>query len=247
VWSCETGCSCEGNEKYLADDGCNGCSCDPDLGGFFCTEGGCDARCPIPDLDVVCFDNPIWARATYTAHEPCCRFACAAAAPADWSVHASLGECEGSCANGFGDCNGDPTDGCETSLSDPNNCGSCGHVCAYPHAGAECLDFTCRLASCDSGYGDCDGANSDGCEVDLTSDPNHCWACGRSCPSINGAGVCFEGECAISCSAGYDDCNGDAADGCEVEIESDPNNCGNCGDVCQGPSPVCVGGSCGIE
>jgi hypothetical protein len=32
-----------------------------------------------------------------------------------------------------------------------------------------------------------------------------------------------------SCSSGFADCNGNGADGCEVDLARDPNNCGSCG------------------
>src|SRR5690554_4785255 len=34
------------------------------------------------------------------------------------------------CKVGFGDCNANLSDGCETSLSDPDSCGACGKVCS---------------------------------------------------------------------------------------------------------------------
>lgn len=56
-----------------------------------------------------------------------------------------------------------------------------------------------------------------------------------------GAGECLEGTA---------DCNGDPADGCEVSLKSDPNNCGACGTVCQGGGgvpPVCSFGECKLD
>jgi hypothetical protein len=154
-----------------------------------------------------------------------------------------------SCDSGYGDCDGVRSNGCEANLDlSLIDCGACGNVCSWINGQGICYGGGCMWQNCIEGFADCNGdMEGDGCEVDLANDPNHCWACGQVCPSINGDGVCIEGNCATSCNAGYDDCNRNAADGCEVDIESDPNNCGNCGDVCQGPSPVCVGGSCGIE
>lgn len=42
----------------------------------------------------------------------------------------SAASCDWECAGGFGDCNGDPGDGCEAELtSDPLNCGTCTMAC----------------------------------------------------------------------------------------------------------------------
>ena len=52
---------------------------------------------------------------------------------------------------------------------------------------------------------------------------------------------CSEGSC-ISCNGSYRDCDGDPLNGCEVDTDTDPNNCGSCGNVCSGG--VCSNGSC---
>lgn len=42
------------------------------------------------------------------------------------------------CPTNRADCNKDPSDGCETDLTQPQNCGGCGHVC-LACAGAKCV------------------------------------------------------------------------------------------------------------
>jgi len=69
------------------------------------------------------------------------------------------------CALGERDCNGDSTDGCETDLSTPSNCGSCGNVCAFVNASAACTASLCTLSNCDVGFSDCDSDPSNGCET----------------------------------------------------------------------------------
>jgi hypothetical protein len=61
------------------------------------------------------------------------------------------GICTFECAEGFGDCNGDPTDGCETSLKiHPGNCGACGNACDVA-AGQPCIEGKCLTTACDAG------------------------------------------------------------------------------------------------
>ncbi|MBN9164781.1 MAG: hypothetical protein BGO98_09200 [Myxococcales bacterium 68-20] len=59
------------------------------------------------------------------------------------------GRCESSCKAGWGDCNGNRYDGCETRItSDPKNCGGCGIVCDGI-AGQACVDGRCMVEPCD--------------------------------------------------------------------------------------------------
>ena len=83
---------------------------------------------------------------------------------------------------------------------------------------------------CSPGTDDCDGDRSNGCEVDLETDPMHCGECGIACagPDCD----CVDGELDSVCPAQRADCNGDATDGCEVDIGTDSANCGACGSVC---------------
>ena len=59
------------------------------------------------------------------------------------------GRCDWSCNAGWGDCNGNRDDGCETNISsDPKNCGGCGIVCDGI-AGQACVDGRCMVEPCD--------------------------------------------------------------------------------------------------
>jgi len=60
------------------------------------------------------------------------------------------GLCALECAPGFTDCNGDPSDGCETNTSaDPNHCGACNHACDVA-AGQPCIEGKCLMVPCGS-------------------------------------------------------------------------------------------------
>jgi hypothetical protein len=53
----------------------------------------------------------------------------------------SLGSCGiGACSAGYADCNNNPADGCETSITTDTNCGGCGNVCA---PGKSCVSGSC--------------------------------------------------------------------------------------------------------
>src|SRR5205823_821389 len=68
-----------------------------------------------------------------------CGNVCASAANAATSC--SAGACALTCATGFAECDGDPSNGCETSTTTAANCGSCGNVCpSVANATSTCSD-----------------------------------------------------------------------------------------------------------
>src|SRR5207248_2918111 len=90
----------------------------------------------------------------------------------------SGGQCNGACAAGFSDCNGDKlNDGCETATgTDVANCGSCGHACSAAHGVPTCMNGVCQI-SCSPGFGDCDNDAATGCETPFNTNGN-CGGCG---------------------------------------------------------------------
>ena len=54
---------------------------------------------------------------------------------------------------------------------------------------------------------------------------------------------------ALTCTMGFGDCDGIAANGCEADTQIDWINCGRCGVTCPSPDgahPMCSSGVCGI-
>jgi hypothetical protein len=119
-----------------------------------------------------------------------------------------------------------------------------------------------------SGYGECTGCpgtttgtggtggatsstgtgGHGGCAADTNTDVLNCGACGHACSTANGIPLCTGGVCQIACAAGFDDCNHDAGDGCEVNLKEDPAHCGTCDNACPAlhTMPTCSAGACGI-
>jgi len=95
---------------------------------------------------------------------------------------------------------------------------------------------------------DCNNVEADGCEVNLLTDRYNCGKCGEICLFANATPQCNQGTCEIAeCTIGFADCNGDPADGCEVNVGTDPEHCSACDNVCIAPAnreALCLGGSC---
>jgi hypothetical protein len=148
-----------------------------------------------------------------------------------------------SCVNGYTDCNNDGSDGCETNTgTDPNNCGGCGfnfdcnnNVLQNTH-GDTCSGGVCMIGACNMGWMDCDNMNP-GCETNTDSDTSNCGACGFDCsvnlPPHSTSADCEGGQChPLNCQAGWGNCDGVNANGCEDQVSNDPMNCGGCGNNC---------------
>ena len=117
--------------------------------------------------------------------------------------------------------------------------------------------LACIGTECPAGYDTCTKMAAFKCGTDLTNDNNNCGACGVSCGGydpINMTGRCVDGACQFECitrsdfSGTYDfrNCNGLLDDGCEINVTSDPANCGVCGHACAA-GEHCIAGKCGCS
>ncbi|MBM4781746.1 MAG: hypothetical protein GQE15_29050 [Archangiaceae bacterium] len=146
------------------------------------------------------------------------------------------------CVSGLACCGG----ACIDLQKDTRHCGACDAACPSQNALAACVGGACRL-SCNDGFSDCNAASADGCEVNTTNDSRHCGACGAACSLPNASSTCSASQCSVSaCNTGYANCDGRAANGCEVVSASDLQNCGGCGAVCTvaNGTPRCTTGQC---
>ncbi len=177
--ACEDDADCE-----LSDEVCylpgvcksGGCAFEPRLAGDACDDDDPCTNGDVCDGSGHCIGQP----------SPC-------EAP-----HAQGGTCvDGLCGGltcdvGFGNCNGDWSDGCELPLDDAANCGGCDMPCvAGPHGTASCNAGACEL-SCDAPWADCDGDVTNGCEIP-EGVANSCDAGG-----INMGGGCWTPYCGQS-------------------------------------------------
>ena len=90
-------------------------------------------------------------------------------------ANCEMGECKILCKDGFEDCDGDPSNGCEVELGTESNCGGCGNACSSENATeASCIAGEC-VPVCKDGFVNCDGVCSD-----MNADTS-CGACGNVC------------------------------------------------------------------
>jgi Putative metal-binding motif len=114
------------------------------------------------------------------------------------------------------DCNGQ-VDELTDLQTDQFNCGACNVVCQFTNATAKCAAGMCTLDQCLVGYNDVNANPADGCEY--------------ACTETNGGvEVCdyADNNCNIAVDEGFD-------------LQTDPANCGACGNACSMLYPNSMG------
>ena len=198
-------------------------------GGSFVS--GLCGNCPAgtkPASDVRCVpnDNPAYGCAGPAA------VPCSGPHATAWSCDA--GACSpAACESGWGDCNGDPSDGCESDLTSALTCGDCARACAV---GEACTPTGCA-PGCTPPLTDCNSSCAD-----LLSSAEHCGDCANPCPTDGvGTATCTNGACALQCPVGFILNAGRC-----VDPDSDPSCCGAACEFCSvtAGEPACIGGLC---
>jgi hypothetical protein len=244
----DTGC-----EQDLLEDPehCGACDtvCSNDNGSTRCENGECVPTCAegFADCNGDPQDGCETDIATSARHCGACGERCV---PDNATGLCVDGACEATCADGFFDCNGDPSDGCEADLSSPATCGRCDNVCSDNGGTAACnTDGTCSI-TCSAGRADCINGVIDGCETNTNASVLHCGGCGTACPTAVGTPACFDGTCGIStCTDPNKECDGNGATVCETDVTDDPSHCGDCGTACFFPNGtgICVNRGCVLD
>jgi hypothetical protein len=240
------GCETNLNES-AAHCGMCGMLCAPTNAMGMCAGGTCrvgECRTNFGDCNGTVTDGCESSLLTDPAHCGSCPAACPTRPNA--TATCSNGTCGAACNTGFGNCDGNPNNGCETDTrTSAAHCGGCGMACNLPNANATCTGGACRVTTCLTGYADCDGNPANGCEVDTRADLFNCGACARACSTTNTSNSCVAGACRVlNCEGTYGNCDGNDTNGCETEIFTNNQHCGACGFVCNAAGRTCASGRC---
>ena len=155
------------------DTSTGACTCDSNDCSSGCCSGGANGSCVSPPTPANCGSNGNSCMSCPTN-------------PANGSFScSSSGTCLLSCVNPYSVCTNSY---CANLGTDPNNCGSCAHVCPAGPANStpDCVGMVCGW-TCNAPYNACGGASC----LDLQTDPLNCGACGHSCQG----GTCSAGLC----------------------------------------------------
>ncbi len=105
----------------------------------------------------------------------------------------------------------------------------------------------CIARECPAPYATCTD-KSGLCTTNLSNDVEHCGSCDVKCPSeaagVDAFFICAESRCQMICRENAGDCDHLIDNGCEVALDSDPANCGACGNACAA-GEICWKGACG--
>ena len=258
-WANCAGGLADGCEQSLdADTHCgscgNVCGAGANAGKPHCAGGVCTAAiCSAGTAD--CNGDGTTCETNTTDDEMHCG-GCGAACPTSVanasSVQCVSSKCQPVCQSLYADCNGNVSDGCESSLQTLTNCGGCGNACSIPNAMETCAGGTCAVDRCEDDVGDCD-ADPVTCETPLNTVQN-CGTCATACNLANAVSACGGTPGARVCEitnctqAYYQDCDGLDATGCEADLRTDVGDCGSCGFDCNAKDNVasasCGGSSC---
>jgi uncharacterized repeat protein (TIGR01451 family) len=212
--------------------------------GQVCASGQCSVSCPGNEINCngACVDPT--ANNKYCGATAGCGTGDAGSAGTNCSTYGEVCTptgCQVTCSGGELNCAGicvDPKTSLLYCAATPGcgvgGLGSAGHTCA---TGGFCNGFTCKCPGSETVCGAAPGLCTD-----TGTDPQNCGTCGHACGAANNAtAACGGGTCGLVCNPGFLDCDGKLTNGCEINGQTDANNCGTCGHQCPG---ACAGGTC---
>jgi hypothetical protein len=232
--------------------------CDTNLGGSgkklcgttcVATSSCCSSmECMTPPAPTACYNTAgtcsgVGGTCTYslkTAGSKVCGSTCCNAYNGTCNANCTL-----ACTSGYADCDGDPSNGCETNLASAGK-KLCGTVCI---AASGCcnatLDCTTPMppAACYATPGTCPVIGGS-CNYAVKGGSVICGT--TCCNAINGT---CNANCTLNCTAGTGDCDSNPANGCEDNTNTDPAHCGSCANTCNLPHTAtdgCSGGNCTV-
>jgi hypothetical protein len=137
---------------------------------------------------------------------------------------------------------------CVACLPTDDNCTSGTFCNQFSDGTYECVSGCKVVSDCPALKGGGDLACCDKVCVDTSTTAGDCGGC-HACSSSHMATItCSAGKCDGNCDSGFADCNKDKlTDGCEVDTETDPKNCGGCGMACSTnhiTKVTCAKGTC---
>ncbi len=220
--------------------------------GTLCVGGACTAPCAPPTGE--CDGSPQVICETDLSTDAASCGACGHSCQLPFATSKCVGGAcvVDVCAQGRGDCDGDPTNGCEVkTTSDPLHCGACARPCGATHVEAvTCSSGLCK-STCAPGWGNCNvplaPSNDDGCEDDVASVAS-CGGCGLACAAglacgAAGCGCTDALSCGPggTCAAGVCTCNAKACGAGETCAANGACQCG--------AGPNCTNGKrcCGLS
>jgi hypothetical protein len=167
--------------------------------------------------------------------------------PCDGGKHCvQFTDCKSQVCNGgscVAQCADQTKDGDETDVDCGGSCDKCtnGKKCS---AATDCESGTCSAGTC-SPAPTCMDNLKNGSETDLDCGGSACGKCadGKTCKLD---GDCKTANCSggVCCGPSLGNCDGNAMNSCEANLDSDPKNCGKCRMACGAADAACSMGKC---
>ena len=212
------------NPQHCGECNMNCDSMDHVINGSVCINGKCDFNCSPGYKD--CSSDVNGCETNVNSDpENCgeCSENCTLKDHAGENSSCNGGLCDFDCIEGYKDCNDLSSDGCEISVnSDSNNCGLCNNKCDDLQnvvTGSLCKNGLCEI-TCEDGYYNTDNNINTGCNYNCTL-------------TENGVEICDEAD---------NDCDGETDE--DFILDTDPENCGECGNSCLNYANVSLETTC---